>query len=492
MSEKTIGIILFIVHIVLGLVGFVFPMVITVWLGCVVGFCVLYSLRDRNKAGLLHIGAAYLCSYEVLARFFKESHLPWEVGKYLGIPLLLMGLAFGRRLTTLVPGLILLALITPSLVRTDFSLDIRDTLVFNWSGVFVLALSVMYFHRRVLMEKNIVWVLRAIAAPAVTLAVCSMIKSPDLASIEFGLTANRETSGFGANQVATVYGVGIVALSVGFFMGKPLFGFATVDFFTMVVLFFRGLISFSRGGLISAVIAAAGALAVILWAYSRHQNMGQTTRIRRLLLVPIIVPVFALIFLGADQLTGGMLMLRYRGETGGTLRREREKTLAVITTGRSNIIWCDLLMWRDYPMLGVGPGNSKDLRPHYGFRKVAPHTEFSRLVAEHGLVGFFFACAIVIMPLMIVMNPGYPVVGRAVLAAFALFSLTVMVHSATRLFCTTFVFGIGWAIIVPRDVLLRLAINHPVLRQNILKRIGLAKPELSLPAPAGNQGAELA
>jgi hypothetical protein len=289
-----------------------------------------------------------------------------------------------------------------------------------------------------------------------------------------------------------VYGVGIVALSVAFFMGRPLFGLATVDFFTMVVLFFRGLISFSRGGLISAVIAAAGALAVILWAYSRHQNIGQTTRIRRLLLVPIIVPVFGVIFLVADQLTGGMLLLRYRGETGGTLAGDREKTIAVITSGRSDIIWSDLLMWKDHPFLGVGPGKSTTLRPDYGYRKVVPHTEFSRLVSEHGLLGFFFSCAIIIMPLMIVMNPGYPVVGRAVLAAFALFSLTVMGHSATRLFCTTFVFGIGWAIIVPRDVLLRLAVNHPVLRKRILNRLGLATPELSLPAPPGNQGEKVA
>ncbi len=34
------------------------------------------------------------------------------------------------------------------------------------------------------------------------------------------------------------------------------------------------------GGLISAVIAAAGALAIVLWAYYKHQNLGQTTRRR--------------------------------------------------------------------------------------------------------------------------------------------------------------------------------------------------------------------
>ena len=90
------------------------------------------------------------------------------------------------------------------------------------------------------------------------------------------------------------------------------------------------------------------------------------------------------------------------------------------------------------------------------------------------------------------MNPAYPVVGRALLAAFGLFSLTVMTHSATRLFCSTFVFGVGWAIIVPKDVLLRLAVNHPVLRKRILKRLGLASPEPILPHPADDHSAEVA
>ncbi|MEZ5329336.1 MAG: O-antigen ligase family protein [Verrucomicrobiales bacterium] len=486
MNDKTIGTACLVAHIVLGLVGFRFPIIITAWLGCVVVFAVLYSARDKNKAGLLHVAAAYLCSYELLARFTYAPGVPSEVGKYLGILLLTMGIAFGRKFKTLVPGLILMGLLLPPLILTDFSRDVRDTLVANWLGAFVLALSVMYFHRRVIMEKNMIWILRALAAPALTVAICSTMKSQDIGSIDWGLEANRDATGYGANQVATIYGLGIVALSVAFFMGRPLFGFATCDFCGMIYLFFRGLISFSRGGLISAVIAAAGALAVILWAYSQHQNIGQTTRLRRLLLVPIIVPALGVIFLVTDQLTGGMLLQRYRGETMGTLHGDREKTIDVITSGRSNIVMSDLLMWRDHLFLGVGPGNSKEMRPQYGYRRVAPHTEYSRLVAEQGLFGFFFCCAILIMPLMIVMNPGYPVVGRALLAALALFSLTVMAHSATRLFCTTFVYGIGWAIIVPKDVLLRLAVNHPVLRKRLTKMLGLRRPELILPAPAGN------
>ena len=213
MNDKYYGIAWLVGHIILGAFASLFPMVVAVWLAVVIGAAVLLSVRDKNKSGLIHLAAAYLCAYEVLVRMTKAP-LPWETGKYLGIPLLALGLAFGRKLNTLVPGLILLGLVIPSLIRTDYSRDIRDTLLFNWSGVVILSLSVMYFHRRVLLEKNVVWILRAIAGPAVAVAVVSTITTPDLESIEFTLSANRETTGFGSNQVSTVYGLGIVAQSV--------------------------------------------------------------------------------------------------------------------------------------------------------------------------------------------------------------------------------------------------------------------------------------
>ena len=325
--------------------------------------------------------------------------------------------------------------------------------------------------------------LRAIAAPALTVAIVSTIKAPDLETIEFGLSANRETTGFGSNQVATVLGMGIVALSVSFFMNRSLFGLPSIDFAVTVYLFFRALISFSRGGLASAALATAAALAVILWAHFRHQSVGQSTRIRRLLLVPLIVPALGLIFFVADQITGGMLSLRYQGETAGTLAGDREMTLQVLTSGRSEIIRTDLEMWMDNIFLGVGPGNSKNMRPAYGYPRVAPHTEYTRLVAEHGVLGLLFSGVILVMPALIALNPKYPVVGRALLAAFAMFSLTVMGHSATRLFGTTYLYGIGWAIILPKDVLLRLAASHPVVRKRLAAMIDRSRPR-RVQAPA--------
>lgn len=475
MNDFQQGLFWLIAHIVLAVLAPMFPIVVAAWLACVIGAAILFAIRDRNKAGTLHLAGCYLCGFEVLARMTKAP-LPWETGKYLGIPLIVFGLTLGKRLGTLVPGLLLLACITPSLLRTDFSRDIRDTLVFNWFGVLILTLSVMYFYRRVLMENDLVWILRAIAGPILSVAIVSNIISMDLAKVTFSLSANWDTTGFGVNQIATAFGMGLVALAVAFFINRPLFGLAGIDFVIALYLFFRALLSFSRGGLISAMIAAAGALAVILWAYFRQQNLGQVTRVRKLLLIPLILITLGTIFLITDQISGGMLSLRYRGETEGTLAGDREMTLAVLTTGRSEIVRTDFEMWYDHLVLGVGPGNSARMRPVYGYSALAPHTEYSRLMAEHGILGLIFCAVIVLMPLVIACNPRYPVMSRATMAAFTLFSLSVMAHSATRLFGTTYLYGIGCALIVPRDVLMRLAVNHPVIRRRLSFLLGRLPP----------------
>ena len=150
-----------------------------------------------------------------------------------------------------------------------------------------------------------------------------------------------------------------------------------------------------------------------------------------------------------------------------------------MTSGRTEIIRTDVEMWYDHLVLGVGPGNSARMRPKYGWYSVAPHTEYSRLLSEHGILGLIFTLLIIGYPLVMVCDRRQPVFKRAVLAAFVMFSLTVMMHSATRLFATTMLYGIGWALILPRDVLVRIAEGQPKLRAKILASADIAGTGLS-------------
>ena len=57
------------------------------------------------------------------------------------------------------------------------------------------------------------------------------------------------------------------------------------------------------------------------------------------------------------------------------------------TTGREDIARADLEVWFDNPVLGVGPGVAKEYRAATFGRAAAAHTEFTRLLAEHGILG---------------------------------------------------------------------------------------------------------
>ena len=474
MNERVTGVIWLIMHVALGVVSSAYLMVPAVWLLVVLGAATLYGIQDRNRKGTIHLAFCYLCGYEILAR---ESPLPWETARYCGVPLLILGIAMGKRLSSLVPGLMLLGCVLPSLLLTDYSLDVRRTLVFNWVGSLSLALSVMYFHRKVMNEKELVWILRALSGPIVSTVVMITITTPNPGDIEFTLNSGRELTGFGGNQVSTALGLGIVAIALGYCMGRPIFGFVALDLLVVVFLFYRALISFSRGGLISAIIAVCGALAVVCWALFEGKKVVREKSIRRLLAAPAVLLILVIVFIFSDNLTGGKLSLRYRGETEGTLTGEREKTMSVVTSGRWDIAKSDLLMFLDYPFFGVGVGNSSRMRGDYGYHSVATHTEFTRLLSEHGILGAAFCVFIFVYPAFVIFNPKIPTVTRATMCAFALFSLTVMMHSATRMFGTSVVYGIGWALIVPQEMMMALALRNPLLARklkNSVNRIGSA------------------
>ena len=70
------------------------------------------------------------------------------------------------------------------------------------------------------------------------------------------------------------------------------------------------------------------------------------------------------------------------------LLEKRPKLLIPMTTGRFEIFIEDLILWDKYIIFGAGAGASRYLRGK-GLDGISPHTEISRLLAEHGIFGLF-------------------------------------------------------------------------------------------------------
>lgn len=118
-----------------------------------------------------------------------------------------------------------------------------------------------------------------------------------------------------------------------------------------------------------------------------------------------------------DNFTGGSLTERFRD---------------LDTTGRLETAIVDMQIFSENLILGVGVGRSTEYHNTIRGISLAAHTEFTRLLAEHGLLG------LLIIALMIGMlarryEANQPGLGRGLTAALAVWAISIMFHSAMRL-----------------------------------------------------------
>jgi hypothetical protein len=222
-------------------------------------------------------------------------------------------------------------------------------------------------------------------------------------------------------------GLGILAcvlyLAIG--PGSPV---ATAAFAMLALFLFRQCaITFSRGGLYMAVGGiAAGAFYLARDRRARWKLLG---------LMAVALPVlFFVIWPRLEDLTGGAIGARF-GSTE--------------STGRDLLIQADLETWSENPVFGSGPGLAGKNRMKL-FRVPTAHTEYSRLVSEHGVFGL---AALAVLLWMGVNNirSAPSRLEKALAAAMIAYSLLHMAVDGMRLASAGFAFGIsGVRLLIPR------------------------------------------
>jgi len=140
----------------------------------------------------------------------------------------------------------------------------------------------------------------------------------------------------------------------------------------------------------------------------------------------LIVLSFAIAYPVVDEFTGGTLTDRYSEES---------------TTGRTELIEEDIAFWTENPIFGVGVGKLKESRES-GQR--AAHTEFSRVLGEHGLFG---VVALIVLGISLLRNllKGDRDIGRIIVSACICWGLLFMAGNALRLVAPAFMLGLSFA-----------------------------------------------
>lgn len=431
-----------VIHAGLGAICALQPQLILLW----VGYIILVEgtikvFHSQNIYGQAHLAAGYMAALEMIVRMARIG-LPHELTKYAVILILINGLLARPRYQ---PGsgiyVLYFLLLLPSIVflADQGSLErARQLVSFNLSGPLCLAVAAIYFFRRPIDLKELARIFQRILLPFAALLAWLFLRTPNLSEISFGYSANFAASGYGPNQMAAMLGAGIMIIGIALLFRIPVFRWRLVAFVMLGALAFRGLLTFSRGGMAVPLVILSGI--IVFFMVNDRQFRRQFGHI--FLITGLVVGFGYGLFTYVNQVTGSALYNRYAGISYG-----QKVGVEKYTSGRLEILRIDTDIFMDNPLLGIGPGAGTDLRPEYGYHeRVAAHVEFSRLLAEHGLLGLISLGILLLGPIKeFFCRRGLH--QRFLLIAGVLFCLGFMAHSATRIALPMFLYGLGFALV---------------------------------------------
>ncbi|WP_158837984.1 O-antigen ligase family protein [Polaribacter sp. L3A8] len=307
--------------------------------------------------------------------------------------------------------------------------SLRTNITFNLSGPIVLGFSALYFYLRPISKQNLMDGLFFMLLPLFSMITYLYFRTPDLKEIVFGTAAMFETTGgFGPNQVATAIGLGMFILVVFIFLKEKLTGSLYLDAFFLIYFSYRGLLTFSRGGILTAVIT----LLFFAFFFILYKKMSLQILFKYVLISGFFVIA---IWMYTSNITGGMLDNRYTGKNASGIQKKD------ITTGRGDLIAYQFNNFFEHP-LGIGVGNGKYERMKSNQRiTAASHNEVGRLVEEHGLIGFVLLLLLLIIPLINFFKANN--FQKAFIIAFYIMWFLTINHSAMRVALPGFIYALS-------------------------------------------------
>ncbi|MCE7992587.1 MAG: O-antigen ligase family protein [Roseivirga sp.] len=403
---------------------------------------ILYFLSQTfKKEGFSYNIAAlllYLIPLELFARILQASpFIPYEAGKYVTFVILIYGLA---RVHIRKAGWIILTLvlILPGLVMVSLRDPIKE-IVFNLLGLINMLLGALLFLNVYVTISEVKKLIVQAIYPLMVLLFYLIIVSPDVSSVNYELGALDDlTADFGSNQVSTVLGYGIMLFGFLFLAKWKFSKIYFLDQALLLTITLWSLLSFSRGGVLGALLALGAIVVMNFISKTKHKQ-------RKIKLSSIlgVFMVLAVSFYVGNTITGGSLLLRYQGESRGTLLGSKERDLNQLTTGRFEILLRDIDIWSNNPVLGVGVGNARVVGAEEYDNGKIPHVEPSRLLAEHGVPGLMIIFMIYCYPFILLMRQKSQL-KRNWMIALLLLSLFSTLHAATRTMISPILFSLAF------------------------------------------------
>lgn len=383
--------------------------------------------RDRQPVRVIY-AAGYIVGAEVLWRM-TEAGVFWEFGKY-AVSLLFILAILKWRLRLRAMPLFYFILLLPSALITLDELTLstaRGQISFNLSGPLSLALAALVFSQIRLSRLQLRYLLLFTMMPIVGIAFLALYSTVAATSLQLTLESNDIMSGgFGPNQVSAALALGALAGWLYILLLEKASKQQWMILGLTIWFLIHAVLTFSRGGALTFIITAP--IATIYLIQRRPKSLR---RLVTTMLVAVGILSLSLPYLNA--FTSGFLLKRYTQPT---------------TTNRLEFWRADLRTWSQNFWVGVGPGMAKQYRASVTGTgtAAAAHTEFTRLLAEHGILGLWSLLLLFGMLVGALPRAHHPHVKGLILALMG-WSLVEMSHAAMRLVAMSFVYALPFSLL---------------------------------------------
>jgi O-antigen ligase len=418
-------------HIILGLLAmylkpilFVFPYLLFV-LG------LFYIVKNKNKNNEVLIVSAYVVGVEVFMRM-SEILFFHETGKYIVLFFMILGVFYqGVNSKSFIYFIVLLLLLPGvfiSLLQFSNDLDLRKSIAFNMLGPIVLLVATFYTFDRAVTKSQFHKILLALGIPIISMVVYIILYQPISNNLFLSSESNHDTSGgFGPNQVSTMLGFGMfVFFSLFLFFSKSFF--QKIVFIGISLLFgYRCLLTFSRGGLLAAVIM------IIVLLIISYFNVNIVNKLKLQFIALGMFLIGLMVFSYTVIVTDGMITNRYTGKDAAG--REKKSKLS----GREDIASAEFQLFLENPIFGIGVGRNKLEKAEILGKEVAAHNEITRLLSEHGSFGLVAFLVMFLTPLFVFMFNK----NQLFLIPFFLFWFLTINHAAIRIAAPAFIYALS-------------------------------------------------
>lgn len=425
--------VLIFIHIAIGGLVYIAPIFAKVYGYGILFVSLFFIFKTRNKNNEVLYASAYIVGSEVFLRM-TNGNPNHEFSKYSVILFLLIGMIYSGISKYAIMYWVFLLLLLPGIYigTQDLGLDmpnIRKTIFFNISGPVCLGIASLYCYNRKLTIDELNNIILLIGLPIISCAIYLSLYTPtNLRESLTGTGSNSELSGgFGPNQVATALGIGIFVFFSRVLLQSRNKIFLVVNLVLAILISYRGLLTFSRGGIITG-FAMVVVLLFVIYLYST-----KVSKLKLIYVISLMVTVFLSIWIFTETKTDGLIGKRYANQDA--LGRTKETNF----TGREQLAEGEIEMFLSNPFFGVGAGKGTEIRSQEMGYLVASHDELTRMLGEHGFFGILGLVVLFFTPVFLYLDNKQHIY----MFCFLIFWFLTINHAAMRTAAPSFIYALA-------------------------------------------------